>query len=95
MAPGVAEDDDMAFSGDRCQLVKGGKHEHGSLSHAGFGLTDDIHTEERLRDALVLHCLIGNLSEVPFSTFFYKYTAGVATWWFVIMVIAKNALQIL
>ena len=36
--------------------MQDGQYEYGSLSHSGFGLTDDIHTKYSLRDAFLLNC---------------------------------------
>ena len=36
--------------------VEGGEDEDGRLAHARLGLADDVHAQQRLRDALVLHC---------------------------------------
>ena len=37
------------------ELVQGREHEDGRLAHAGLGLADDVHAQDGLRDALVLH----------------------------------------
>ena len=37
------------------QLLKRSQHKHCGLPHARLGLTDDIHTQQRVRDALMLH----------------------------------------
>ena len=51
---GVAHDDDRHLAVDRLQLLQRGKDEDGSLAHARLGLTEDVHAENGLRDALVL-----------------------------------------
>jgi len=35
--------------------VQGGEDEDGRLAHARLGLAEDVHAEDGLRDALVLH----------------------------------------
>merc|ERR1719217_969463 len=37
------------------ELVQRREHEDGRLAHTGLGLADDVHAQDGLRDALVLH----------------------------------------
>mmetsp|Transcript_5810 Transcript_5810/g.12664 ORF Transcript_5810/g.12664 Transcript_5810/m.12664 type:complete len:340 (+) Transcript_5810:682-1701(+) len=37
------------------ELMQAGEHEDGRLTHSRLGLAEDVHAEDRLRDALVLH----------------------------------------
>lgn len=53
---GVAQDERAHLAGHGLELLQHGEHEHSCLTHTGFGLADDIHAEDRLGDALVLHC---------------------------------------
>ncbi len=38
----VAHDNRVDFSIDRLNLLQSGNHEHGSLTHSGLGLADDV-----------------------------------------------------
>jgi hypothetical protein len=38
------------------ELLQRCEHKHGCLPHPRLGLADDVHPEDRLRDALVLDC---------------------------------------
>ena len=40
---------------DRLYLLQRGQHEHGCLPHARLGLAEDVHAQDGLGDALVLH----------------------------------------
>jgi len=56
----VAEDEDRNLilaggEGAGVQLMQSGQNEDGRLTHTGLGLTDDVHAEDGLGDALVLH----------------------------------------
>lgn len=53
---GVAENDDGDLSIDGLDLLKGGEDEDGGLSHSGLGLAEDVHSEDRLRNTLLLDC---------------------------------------
>lgn len=50
------------LSGD--QLLKNSEDEDGGLTHTRLGLTDDIHTQDCLRDAFLLDCRVGSRSDV-------------------------------
>lgn len=52
----VAEHDDGSLSIDWLDLLKRSQYEDGSLTHTRLGLTDDVHTEDRLRDTFLLNC---------------------------------------
>ena len=41
------------------EQVERGEDKDGRLAHAGLGLADDVHAQDGLRDALVLHCRSG------------------------------------
>ena len=53
---GVAENDDGDLSIDGLDLLKGGEDEDGGLSHSGLGLAEDVHSEDRLGNTLLLDC---------------------------------------
>lgn len=53
---GVAEDQDADLAVHGLELLQGRQHEHGRLAHTRLGLADDIHAQDSLRNALVLHC---------------------------------------
>mmetsp|Transcript_9342 Transcript_9342/g.40993 ORF Transcript_9342/g.40993 Transcript_9342/m.40993 type:complete len:344 (+) Transcript_9342:410-1441(+) len=52
----VAEDQRANLARDGLELLEDREHEHRGLAHAGLGLADDIHAQDRLGDALVLNC---------------------------------------
>jgi hypothetical protein len=52
---GVAEDDDGDLAVDGLDLLERGQDEDGRLAHARLGLAENVHTEDRLGDALLLH----------------------------------------
>ena len=54
---GVADDEDVHLPLNDLQLVQRCKHEHGRLAHTRFCLTDHVHTEHGLGNALMLHCI--------------------------------------
>lgn len=56
---GVAENKDGNFTVDRLDLLKGSKDKDGGLTHTGFGLADDVHAENGLRDAFLLDYVLG------------------------------------
>ena len=43
------------LAGHGLQLLQHRQHEHRGLAHAGLGLADHVHAQDRLGDALVLH----------------------------------------
>ena len=51
---GMAQDEDTHLAIHGLQLLQRGNDKHGRLSHSRLGLADDVHAENRLRDALVL-----------------------------------------
>mmetsp|Transcript_31688 Transcript_31688/g.41967 ORF Transcript_31688/g.41967 Transcript_31688/m.41967 type:complete len:262 (+) Transcript_31688:628-1413(+) len=51
---GVAHDEDRDFTVLGLELVEGGEDKDGGLAHTRLGLADEIHTEDGVRDALVL-----------------------------------------
>jgi len=66
----VAHDQDVAgVVVRRLQLLQRGQNEDGGLTHAGLGLTEDVHAQYGLRNALVLNCKRrASLATVPFVT---------------------------
>ena len=54
--PGMAHDYHGRFSSDRLDRLKRGKDEDGRLSETRLGLTEDIGTENGLRDGKLLDC---------------------------------------
>ena len=56
----VAENEGINLVLDGHQLLKNGQDEDGSLTHTRFGLADDVHTQNGLRDAFLLHCKISS-----------------------------------
>ena len=52
----MAQDERADLAGHGLKLLQHGQHEHRRLAHAGLGLADHVHPQNRLRDALVLHC---------------------------------------
>jgi hypothetical protein len=42
--------------GGGLDLLQHAEHEDGCLAHAGLGLAQHVHAQDRLGDALVLHC---------------------------------------
>ena len=52
----VAEDQRANLARDGLELLEDREHEHRGLAHAGLGLADDVHAQDRLGDALVLNC---------------------------------------
>jgi hypothetical protein len=55
---GVAQHHAVHLAGHWLQLVQRGEDKDGGLAHAGLGLADDVHAQQRLGNALVLHCVI-------------------------------------
>ncbi len=45
----MAQDDGADGVGGNLELLEKGKDKDGSLAHAGLGLADHIHTEDRLK----------------------------------------------
>ena len=43
---------------NRFNLLQGGQHKHSRLAHTRLGLTEDVHTQDSLWDALMLDCRI-------------------------------------
>mmetsp|Transcript_565 Transcript_565/g.1159 ORF Transcript_565/g.1159 Transcript_565/m.1159 type:complete len:109 (-) Transcript_565:1332-1658(-) len=75
---GVTQDKhgDLIFprrEGRRVELMEGGKDEDGCFSHSGFGLTDDVHSENGLGDTFMLH--FGGVLETTVDD-------GAETFWF-------------
>lgn len=60
---GVAHDEDRGLAIDGLDLLQTGEHEDGSLSQSGFGLADDIGTENGLGDANLLDWISQIMSE--------------------------------
>jgi len=52
----VAHDDDRHLAVHRLKLLKRSQNEHGSLTHSGLSLAQDVHAEDSLWNALVLDC---------------------------------------
>lgn len=52
----VAHDEDRGFARDDLDLLKGGEDEDGSLTETGFGLTENIGSEDSLGNANLLDC---------------------------------------
>lgn len=38
-------------------LLQGGQHKHSRLAHTRFGLAQDVHAQDSLWDAFMLHCV--------------------------------------
>lgn len=49
------ENGDLTIYG--LDLLQSGEHKDGRLAHTRLGLADDVHAEDGLRDALVLHLI--------------------------------------
>ena len=54
--PGMAHDEHRDLSINGLQLLKRSNDKHSRFTHARFSLADDIHPQNSLRDALILHC---------------------------------------
>lgn len=52
----VTQDDGRDFSFGGFELLQDGEDKDGGLSHTGFGLAEDVLTEDGLRDAFLLDC---------------------------------------
>ena len=53
---GVAQHKHRDFAVDGLDLLEGGKHENGRLTHTGLGLADNVHAEDGLWDTFLLDC---------------------------------------
>lgn len=53
----VAENDDRDLAGDGLNLLEGSEDKDGGLTHTRLGLAQNIHTENRLGDTLLLNCI--------------------------------------
>lgn len=53
----VAQNDDRDLAGDGLDLLEGSEDKDGGLTHTGLGLAQNIHTENGLRDTLLLNCI--------------------------------------
>lgn len=51
----MTEDNDRDLAVDGLQLLQGGQHKDGSLTHTRLGLTEDVHTQDGLGDTFLLH----------------------------------------
>ncbi len=51
----MAHDKHTDLTVDGLQLLQSGNHEHSRLTHTTLSLADDIHPENSLRDAFILH----------------------------------------
>jgi len=60
---GVAHDEDRGRAINGLDLLQAGEHEDGGLSQSGFGLADDIGTENGLRNANLLDWISQIMSE--------------------------------
>lgn len=47
---------DLSING--FNLLQGGQHKHSRLAHTRLGLTQDVHAQDSLWDALMLDCRI-------------------------------------
>lgn len=47
---------DTHLAVDWLNLLQGGQHEDRRLAHPGLGLAQDVHAQDGLGDALMLHC---------------------------------------
>jgi hypothetical protein len=64
----VAHDENRALSRDRLNLLKGGQNKDGSLTKTGLGLTENVGSENCLRDTHLLDCRIKRAeSDIVFS----------------------------
>lgn len=54
---GVAHHNDGDLSINRFKLLEGGDDKDSGFAHARLGLADNVHAEDGLRNALVLHCI--------------------------------------
>ena len=54
-SPSVAHDHDADLSVHRLQLLQSGNNKDSRLAHTAFCLANDVHAQDCLRDALVLH----------------------------------------
>ncbi len=52
----MAHDQDTDLSIHGLQLLQRGYDKHGGFAHATLGLADHIHTQDGLRNTLVLNC---------------------------------------
>lgn len=53
---GVAQHDSGHLPGLGVELLQNGQDEHSGLAHAGLCLAQDVHAQNGVGDALVLHC---------------------------------------
>ena len=56
LLPGMAHDKHTDLAVHWLQLLEGGYHKDSCLAHTTLSLTDDIHAQDSLRDALILDC---------------------------------------